>query len=61
MASNKDPAARACAIFMCDKRKGAYCCRKCHLRQSCRNPCLNSPERCGQYKQEEKNGQMDDG
>lgn len=49
MAKNADPAARECRIFMCDRRRGAYCCRKCKDREKCKNPCLNSPERCGAY------------
>lgn len=46
---NNDPRAKACKIFFCDRKRGAYCCRKCDRLQKCGNPCLNSPDKCGQY------------
>lgn len=42
---------RLCIIFNCDRRHGSYCCADCHIRDNCKNPCLNSPERCGQAKE----------
>lgn len=47
-ASTGQAAPRMCNIFNCDKRHGSYCCADCPQRDKCRNPCLNSPERCGQ-------------
>lgn len=46
---NRDPQARECGLFMCDRMRGAYCCRKCDRRRKCGNPCLNTPEKCGHY------------
>ena len=41
---------RRCKIFNCDRRHGSFCCADCGVRRcgGCRNPCLNSPEQCGQ-------------
>lgn len=41
-----------CQIFDCGKRGGNPCCCECHLREKCRDVCLNSPERCGQAMKE---------
>ena len=46
---NKDPKARTCDIFMCDKMRGAYCCRECQHFKKCANPCRNTPDKCGHY------------
>lgn len=42
---------RGCSIFTCDRRRGNFCCADCgfnnsQLRNRCKNPCLNNPERC---------------
>ena len=41
---------RKCLIFNCDRRRGNFCCTDCDRKDTgrCQNPCLNSPERCGQ-------------
>jgi len=36
-----------CEIFHCDRRRDRYCYFYCHMKESCKNPCLNGPERCG--------------
>ena len=41
-----------CKLFNSDKRHGHYCCSSCHLRSKCKNPCQNSPDRCGQRRPE---------
>lgn len=41
-----------CKIFNCDKVRKSQCCAGCPRRSRCKNPCLNSPERCGQTRQE---------
>lgn len=46
---NKDPKARACKIFMCDRRRGSYCCRECKHLKKCKTPCNNTPDKCGFY------------
>lgn len=43
---------RKCIIFNCDHRHGSYCCADCDRRNTCKNPFLNSPKRCGQVKEE---------
>ncbi len=48
----KNKAARHCQIFNCDRKHGNICCADCINRSSCKNPCLNNPERCGQVKAE---------
>lgn len=45
-----------CEIFHCDQRRDRYCCFYCWRIGTCRNPCLNHPERCGKaFEQEVKN------
>lgn len=46
---NRDPLARECGLFYCDKKRGGYCCYKCVLRKRCKNHCKNSPDKCGKY------------
>lgn len=41
-----------CKIFNCDKRHGHYCCAECPRQSRCKNPCQNSPGRCGQSRHE---------
>lgn len=41
-----------CKIFNCDKVHKHMCCARCPRRSRCKNPCLNSPERCGQTREE---------
>lgn len=41
-----------CKIFNCDKVRKSQCCAGCPRRSRCKNPCLNSPERCGQTREE---------
>ncbi|WP_313525430.1 hypothetical protein [Anaerotignum sp.] len=43
---------RRCAVFNCNRRHGNTCCADCVNRASCKNPCLNNPQRCGQVKAE---------
>lgn len=38
---------KMCSRFYCDDRGDRYCCAGCPRFSICRNPCLNSPERCG--------------
>lgn len=35
-----------CVQFNCDRRKGNFCCASCGYRTKCKNPCLNSPDKC---------------
>lgn len=41
---------RGCTIFYCDQRRGGVCCADCGYNPrnngTCRNPCLNHPDRC---------------
>lgn len=41
---------RRCRIFNCNRRHGSFCCVGCGYKRSgsCKNPCLNDPERCRQ-------------
>lgn len=50
MTEQRKPAPRRCKIFNCDRRRGSFCCADCgyQRRGSCKNHCLNGPERCGQ-------------
>jgi len=48
---------RYCKIFNCDRRHGNICCTDCINLSSCKNPCLNRPEICGQVKEEETAGE----
>lgn len=41
-----------CKLFNCDMRHGNYCCAECPHRIRCKNPCQNSPKRCGQFRPE---------
>ena len=43
-----------CDIFHCDRRGDMYCCYYCPKKNTCRNPCLNNPEKCGQMNINEK-------
>lgn len=38
---------RGCMIFRCVRRREYACCADCWEREKCWNPCLNSPEKCG--------------
>lgn len=40
-----------CKLFNCDKLHRHQCCAHCSLRGRCKNPCLNSPEKCGQVRE----------
>lgn len=40
-----------CKIFNCDRKHGSICCARRPDRGRCRNPCLNSPDRCGQSRE----------
>lgn len=44
-----------CRYFNCDRRHGHFCCSQCPHIEKCRNPCINSPLRCGLAKEVEKN------
>lgn len=44
-----------CRIFNCDARGGSYCCAECDKKEKCKNPCLNSPWQCGQYRDATRN------
>lgn len=48
----KKKVGRHCKIFNCDRRHGNICCADCINLASCRNPCFNQPEICGQVKVE---------
>lgn len=37
---------RRCRIFNCDRHHGNICCTDCGNKGTCKNPCLNAPERC---------------
>ncbi len=37
---------RGCILFKCLRRR-YYCCADCRKRDICRNPCQNTPEKCG--------------
>lgn len=36
-----------CTHFNCDHRRGNYCCFQCQKIGTCKNPCYNSPLKCG--------------
>lgn len=36
-----------CEVFHCDHRGDRYCCFYCWRKGYCRNPCLNTPDKCG--------------
>lgn len=38
-----------CKIFHCDRRGDRYCCFYCLGKDSCPNPCLNMPHKCGSH------------
>ena len=38
---------RFCSRFHCDHMGDRYCCATCFWRETCPNPCLNHPSRCG--------------
>ena len=37
-----------CTHFNCDHRRGNYCCFQCQKIGTCKNPCYNSPLKCGE-------------
>ena len=42
-----------CNIFTCLYKSGLKaCCFYCKDRQNCKAPCLNNPQKCGQYVKE---------
>lgn len=41
---NQSP--RHCRIFNCDRQRGNICCTDCGNKDTCKNPCINAPERC---------------
>lgn len=41
------PGAHMCELFFCDRRRERYCCEYCGYKKHCRNPCLNTPGKCG--------------
>ena len=43
-----------CKLFNCDKKHGNQCCSYCKDKEKCRNPCQNTPTKCGQLKEQEK-------
>lgn len=47
-----------CEIFHCDHRGDRYCCHDCGGKGRCKNPCQNTPEKCGKsfIQEEEKRG-----
>ncbi len=53
----KKKVGRHCKIFNCDRWHGNICCMDCINRTSCKNHCLNNPERCGQVKEEGMTGE----
>lgn len=42
-----------CTHFNCDHRHGNYCCFQCQKIGTCKNPCYNSPLKCGLAKEVE--------
>ena len=42
-----------CTHFNCDHRRGNYCCFQCQKIGTCKNPCYNSPLKCGLAKEVE--------
>jgi|GEM_PF-1750133 len=40
-----------CTHFNCDHRRGNYCCFQCQKIGTCKNPCYNSPLKCGLAKE----------
>ena len=38
---------RKCKQFYCDTMRERTCCYECPTRKKCKNPCLNSPDKCG--------------
>jgi len=47
MSNKKVNMYRKCKQFYCDVKRERVCCRDCENRKSCKNPCLNSPDKCG--------------
>lgn len=41
---------KQCRLFNCDKKHGNFCCADCEIKKQCKNPCLNSPQKCGYIK-----------
>ena len=42
-----------CTHFNCDHRRGNYGCFQCQKIGTCKNPCYNSPLKCGLAKEVE--------
>lgn len=40
-----------CTHFNRDHRRGNYCCFQCQKFGTCKNPCYNSPLKCGLAKE----------
>lgn len=40
-----------CTRFNCDHHRGNYCCFQCQKIGTCKNPCYNSPLKCGLAKE----------
>ncbi len=41
------PKQRYCKQFYCDAKRDRLCCADCPDKKKCKNPCLNSPKKCG--------------
>lgn len=54
---NKKKMERRCKIFNCDRKHGNICCTDCVNLASCKNPCFNNPDICGQLKEEGSAGE----
>lgn len=48
-----------CTHFNCDHRRGNYCCFQCQKIGTCKNPCYNSPLKCGLAKEVERHEESD--
>lgn len=48
-----------CTHFNCDHRRGNYCCFQCQKIGTCKNPCYNSPLKCGLAKDVERHENPD--
>lgn len=51
----KTPKVLMCKLYNCDHRHGNYCCFNCQNICNCKNPCLNSPLKCGYAREVIKN------
>lgn len=50
----KTPGSDACNQWYCNIRQGSFCCKECADKDIYNTPCLNDPDKCGYYKDGQK-------